>query len=78
MKKNKAPGPDGIPTAFYKAFFCDPNLEEKYTGPSKCLEIIFNKIWNEGFPSQWNSATICFYSRKRKTLLNVTTIVVFL
>jgi len=64
MKKNKAPGPDGIPIEYYKAFFCDPNLEEKHTDPAKCLEIIFNKIWNGSFPTQWNSATIVSIPKK--------------
>ncbi len=64
MKNNKAPGPDGLPIEFYKAFYCNPDLEEKYTAPSKCLEIIFNKIWNGSFPKNWNTASIVSIPKK--------------
>jgi len=64
MKNNKAPGPDGLPIEFYKAFFSYPELEEKYPAPAKCLKIIFNKIWNGSFPSIWNSASIVSIPKK--------------
>jgi len=52
MKRNKAPEPDGIPIEFYKAFFCNHDLEEKFPSAGKCLEIIFNKIWEGSFPNE--------------------------
>ena len=72
MKNNKAPGPDGIPAEFYKAFFknsssgqSDSNSEETpYSDCAKCLLLLFNKIWNGDFPSDWNSATIVSIPKK--------------
>jgi len=52
MKHNKAYGLDGIPIEFYKAFFCNYDLEERFPSSSKCLEIIFNKIWEGSFPNE--------------------------
>ncbi|OUM65132.1 hypothetical protein PIROE2DRAFT_28468, partial [Piromyces sp. E2] len=64
MKNNKDPGPDGIPIEFYKALFYNKELEEKYPSASKCIEIIFNKIWNGSFPKKWNSASIVSIPKK--------------
>ncbi|OUM56423.1 hypothetical protein PIROE2DRAFT_28336, partial [Piromyces sp. E2] len=64
MKNNKAPGPDGFPIEFYKAFFSTPELEESFPAPGKCLEIIFNKIWNGSFPRNWNTASIVSIQKK--------------
>jgi len=46
---------------FTKRFF---STLERYLVPSKCLEIIFNKIWNGSFPSNWNSASIVSIPKK--------------
>jgi hypothetical protein len=35
MKRNKAPGINGIPIEFYKAFFCNHNLEERFPSAGK-------------------------------------------
>jgi len=64
MKNNKAPSPGGLPIEFFKAFFSNPEFVEKYPAPAKCLEIIFNKIWNGSFPSNWNSASIISIPKK--------------
>ena len=64
MKNNKAPGPDGIPIEFYKAIFSDPELGEKYPFAAKCLELIFNKIWDGSFPKKWNTASIVSIPKK--------------
>jgi len=58
MKNNKAPGPDGLPIEFYKAFFNNPEFEKMNLVPAKCLEINFNNIWNGSFSLNWNSASI--------------------
>jgi len=71
MKNNKAPGPDGIPSEFFKAFF-DPNRPSSngndntasYSDCAKCLFSIFTKIWNGDFPSNWNSASIVSIPKK--------------
>jgi len=64
MKHNKAPGPDGIPNEFYKTFFCNHDLEERFPSTSKCLEIILNKIKDGSFPNEWNSASTVFIPKK--------------
>jgi len=64
MKRNKAPGPDSIPIVFYKAFFCNHDLEEKFPFAGKCLKIIFNKIWEGSFPNELNSASIVSIPKK--------------
>eukprot|EP00833_Pecoramyces_ruminatium_P001771 jgi/Orpsp1_1/1175803/evm.model.c7180000055260.1 len=60
----KSPGPDGIPIEFYKALFCNDELEETHPAAGKCLELIFNKIWNGSFPKKWNSASIVSIPKK--------------
>ena len=56
---NKVPGPDGILTKLFKAFFNsesttysqnDPNQQINYTSCTKCLFLLFNKIWDDDFP----------------------------
>jgi hypothetical protein len=64
MKRNKAPWPDGYPIESYKAHFCNHDLEEKFPSAGKCLEIIFNKIWEGSFPNEWNSASIVSIPKK--------------
>jgi len=54
MKNNKAPGPDGIPTEFFKAFFKNDvssddhsnsnTTDNNYSDCAKCLLLLFNKI----------------------------------
>jgi len=54
MKRNKAP------IEFYKKFFfffCNHDLEERFSSVGKFIEIIFNKIWEGSFPNEWNSAS---------------------
>ena len=64
MKSNKAPGPDGIPIEFYKALFCNEELLETHPAAGKCLNLIFNKIWNGSFPKKWNSVSIVSIPKK--------------
>jgi len=65
MNNNKAPGPDGIPTEFYKTFISENSESTSGSSPAaKCLEIIFNKIWNGSFPSSWSSESIVSISKK--------------
>jgi hypothetical protein len=52
MKRIKAPGSDGTTIEFYKAFFRNHDLEERSSSVGKCLEIIFNKIWEDFFPNE--------------------------
>jgi len=37
----------------YKAMFCGMELEGKYSSVTKCLEILFNKIWDGSFPKKF-------------------------
>jgi len=64
MKNNKAPGPDGIPIEFYKALFCNEKLEKDHPSAARCLEIIFNKLWNGSFPTKWNPSSIVSIPKK--------------
>ena len=74
MKNNKAPGPNGISTEFFKAFFFnsesrtssqdDSNQEVTYSDCAKCLLLLFNKIWDGDFPNEWNSASIVSIPKK--------------
>ena len=115
MKNDKAPGPDGIPVEFYKAFFEIENRKDhpgtdhpgtnhhpgtsnnepgygnnklgngnnklgnndhdmdlnnnsdddtNYSDCAKCLLLLFNKIWNGDFPSEWNTASIISVPKK--------------
>ena len=73
MKNNNAPGPDGIPIEFFKAFFSESDLSDNQDNPSdvhysdcaKCLLSLFNKIWDGDFPEEWNSASIISIPKKR-------------
>ena len=59
MKNNKAPGPNGIPTEFFKAFFKNDTSaddqsntntnDNNYSYCAKCLLLLFNKIWDGDF-----------------------------
>ena len=73
MKNNKAPGPDGIPINFFKAFLSKSDLSDNqddssvvhYSNCTKCLLSLFNKIWDGDFPEEWNSASIISIPKKR-------------
>ncbi|OUM66093.1 hypothetical protein PIROE2DRAFT_6805 [Piromyces sp. E2] len=59
MNNNKVPEP----------FFSTPELlEESFPAPGKCLDIIFNKIWNGSFPRNWNTASIVSIPKKKGDL----------
>lgn len=49
---------------FYKALFCNQELEEKFPKANNCLEIIFNKIQEESFPKDQNSVSIVSIPQK--------------
>ena len=74
MKNNKASGPDGIPTEFFKAFFKNDTSaddqsntntnDNNYSNCAKCLLLLFNEIWDGDFPNEWNSASIVSIPKK--------------
>ena len=76
MKFNKAPGPDGIPIEFFKAFFSksdlsdnqDDSSDDHYSKCAKCLLSLFNKIWDGDFPEEWNSAFVISIPKKKGDL----------
>jgi Reverse transcriptase (RNA-dependent DNA polymerase) len=56
-KRGSAPGPDGIPYEFYKAF---PQLLEKLTS-------LFNHCYQDGvIPSSWRTAILCTLPKEGK------------
>jgi len=74
MNDNKAPGPDGISIEFYKAFFCNEELEKDHLFAERCLQIIFNKFRNGSFLTKWNLVSIV--SIPRKVISPITIIIV--
>ncbi|OUM64042.1 hypothetical protein PIROE2DRAFT_9267 [Piromyces sp. E2] len=65
MKNNKTPGPDGIPIEFYKALFCNKELEEIMVllllNVLKLFSIKFRMVL---FPKKWNSVSTVSIPKK--------------